>query len=113
MEVIMSIADAILTQIRQAGQPRTIRATETITGKEPIDIGGLGLLLYMLMQMQQPGAKLGTTPLPGARTFGGADVLGQAPASFGPSASPVAQGFGGMDPSQLMAAILSAGGGGF
>lgn len=106
----MSIADAILTQIRQAGQPRTITQKETVTGKEPIDIGGLGLLLYMMMEMQK-GMKLPTEPaggvIPPSGPMAGLQGMGGMP-SFGAPAQ--AQGFGAMDPMQLIMAILGGGG---
>jgi len=104
----MSIADAILTQIQQAGQPRTIKSSETVTGKEPVDIGGLGLLLYIMMEMQK---KTPTAPMGGeASPFGGLMGMGMGDLmpSFGaPGATPSAgQGFGGMDPMQLIMSIL-------
>ena len=95
----MSIADAILRQIQQAGQPRTIKSTETVTGKEPIDIGGLGLLLYIMMEMQK---KTPTGPMGGpvaGGIFPGSELMGLgAPAQ--------AQGFGGMDPMQMIMSIM-------
>jgi len=101
----MAIADAILRQIQQAGQPRTVTQTETVTGKEPIDIGGLGLLLYMLMEMQKGG--MPTAPsgevIPPSGPMAGLQGMGGMP-SFGAPAQ--AQGFGGMDPMQLIMAIL-------
>jgi len=108
----MGIADAIITQIQQAGQPRTIKSTETVTGKEPIDIGGLGLLLYMLLQgMGKKGPQIGETALPGAREFLGGTMptMGLAPSTFPASQ---AQSFGGMDPMQLIKLILSGAGAG-
>lgn len=106
----MSIADAILTQIRQAGQPRTVKSTETVTGKEPIDIGGLGLLLYMLMQGMGKG---GGAPLGGPEAggiFPGSGLMGMGnlmPGLGAPAATPSAgQGFGAMDPMQLIMSIL-------
>lgn len=97
----MSIADAILTQIRQAGQPRTIKSTETVTGKEPVDIGGMGLLLYMLLEMGKGKGAPGVGPGPVGGLMGMGD-LGK------PGYSPplTGQGFGGMDPMQLIMAIL-------
>lgn len=103
----MGIADAILTQIQQAGQPRTIKSTETVTGKEPIDIGSLGLLLYMLMEGM--GGKPPTQPLGGGVSpFGGLQGMGNLMPSFGmPAGAPSAgQGFSGMDPMQLIMSIL-------
>ncbi len=102
----MSIADAILTQIQQAGQPRTIKSTETVTGKEPVDIGGLGLLLYMLLQGMGKGAG---APLGGPEAggvFPGSDLMGMGNImpSFG--APTQAQGFGGMDPMQMIMSLM-------
>ena len=108
----MSIADAILTQIQQAGQPRTVKSTETVTGKEPIDIGGLGMLLYMLMEMQKgtqiPGAPMGGPEAGGMFPGAGLMGMGNLMPSFGaPAAAPSAGGgFGGMDPMQLIMSIL-------
>jgi len=112
----MSIADAILTQIQQAGQPRTIKSTETVTGKEPIDIGSLGMLLFMLMQGmgKGPGGPLGG---PGAGgMFPGSELMGMGnlmPGFGAPAAAPAAGGgFGGMDPMQLIMSILQGAPGG-
>lgn len=104
----MGIADAILTQIQQAGQPRTVTQKETVTAKEPIDIGGLGLLLYMLMEMQagQPQTQLGVTGLPAAGAMG-AGIPGLAPGAFTSSPFQAAgQGYGAMDPMQLIMSIF-------
>ena len=103
----MSIADAILTQIQQAGQPRTIKSTETVTGKEPVDIGSLGLLLYMLMQGmggQPPGAPLGG-PEAGSM-FPGAGLQGMENLMPSLGAPTQAQGFGGMDPMQMIMQLI-------
>lgn len=108
----MAIADAILNQIQQAGQPRTVRSTETVTGKEPVDIGGLGLLLYMLMQGMGGG---GGAPLGGPEAggmFPGSDLMGMGnlmPSFGAPSPSPVSAGqnFGGMDPMQLIMSLIN------
>ena len=102
----MSIADAILTQIQQAGQPRTIKSTETVTGKEPIDIGGLGMLLFMLMQGMGKG---GGAPLGGPEAGGifpgaGLQGMGNLMPSFGAPAQ--AQGVGGMDPMQMIMQLI-------
>jgi hypothetical protein len=103
----MSIADAILTQIRQAGQPRTVTSTETVTGKEPVDIGGLGLLLYMLMEMQPKGPN--EPPMVGEGSpFGQLRGMDNLMPSFGAAAPSAGLGFGGMDPMQLITAILGA-----
>lgn len=110
----MSIADAILTQIQQAGQPRTIKSTETVTGKEPVDIGSLGLLLYMLMEGMGKGAG---APLGGPESggmFPGAGLMGMGnlTPSFGAPAGPAigpasaGQGFGGMDPMQMIMQLI-------
>ena len=60
-----SIADAIFSQMRQAGQPRTTTTTGTAdttqTSNEPIDMGQLGLLLYFLLNKN----KTTITPMPG------------------------------------------------
>jgi len=53
------IAEAILNQIRQAGQPRVVKETITTKGDEPLNLPGLGLLLYMMMT----GQKTPTQPL--------------------------------------------------
>ncbi len=107
----MSIADAILTQIQQAGQPRTIKSTETVTGKEPVDIGGLGLLLYMLLQGMGKG---GGAPLGGPEAggvFPGSDLMGMGNImpSFGAPApaAPAGGGFGGMDPMQMIMQLIN------
>ena len=104
----MAIADAILTQIQQAGQPRTIKSTETVTGKEPVDIGSLGLLLYMLMQGMGPGGPVGEPEAGGIFPGGGLQGMENLMPSFGaPAAAPSAGGgFGGMDPMQLIMSIL-------
>ncbi len=106
----MAIADAILTQIQQAGQPRTIKSTETVTGKEPVDIGGLGLLLYMLLQGMGKGAG---APLGGPEAggmFPGSDLMGMGNImpSFGAPAvaAPAGGGFGGMDPMQMIMSLM-------
>jgi len=110
----MGIADAILTQIQQAGQPRTIKSTETVTGKEPIDIGSLGLLLYMLMEGMGKGAggPLGGPEAGGIFPGAGLQGMGNLMPSFGtPSATPSAGlGFGGMAPMQLIKSMLSGAG---
>lgn len=60
------IAEQILEQIERAGQPRTITQKTTTTGREPFDIGGLGLLIYMLMsQGEGAGTEVGGEPIPG------------------------------------------------
>lgn len=105
----MSIADAILRQIQQAGQPRTVTQTETVTGKEPVDIGSLGLLLYMLLQSQQKG--LPTEPVGGqVSPFGGLQGMESLMPSFGaPAGAPsMGQGFGAMDPMQLIMKLIGA-----
>jgi len=106
----MAIADAILRQIEQAGQPRTIKSTETVTGKEPIDIGGLGMLLFMLMQGMGKGAG---APLGGPEAggvFPGAELMGMGnlmPSFGAPAAAPSAGGgFGGMDPMQMIMQLI-------
>ena len=103
----MSIADAILNQIQQAGQPRTIKSTETVTGKEPIDIGGLGMLLFMLMQGMgkgAPGAPLGGPEAGGIFPGAGLQGMENLMPSFG--APTQAQGFGGMDPMQMIMQLI-------
>lgn len=117
----MSIADAILTQIQQAGQPRTVKSTETVTGKEPVDIGSLGLLLYMLMQGMGKGGAGG--PLGGPEAggvFPGSELMGMGNLmpSFGAPAGPAmgapsaGGGFGGMDPMQMIMMLLRGASGG-
>lgn len=112
----MGIADAIITQIEQAGQPRTIKSTETVTGKESIDIGGLGLLLYMLMQGmgKGPGGPLGGPEAGGIFPGAGLQDMGNLMPSFGaPGVAPSAGGgLGSMDPMQLIKLILSGAGAG-
>jgi len=108
----MAIADAILRQIQQAGQPRTVMQTETVTGKEPIDIGGLGMLLFMLMQGmggKTPGAPLGGPEAGGVFPGAGLMGMGNLMPSFGaPAATPSAgQGFGGMDPMQMIMSLIN------
>ena len=100
-----SIADLIMNQMAQAGKPRT--TTSTITApNEPLDLGSLGLLLFMLLQQNKAGAagqqgpsdfalsqltpQLPTLPQPGLATGG-------TPSSFAT---------GQMNPMQLMMAIL-------
>lgn len=102
----MSIADAILTQIQQAGQPRTITSKETVTAKEPIDIGGLGLLLYMLMEGMKKGPV--QAPIVGEMpgSFGQLQGMGDIMPSFGAPASPAGQAFGGMDPMQMIMQLI-------
>jgi hypothetical protein len=62
-----------MNQMSMAGKPRTATGTQTIsTPQEPVNIGQLGMLLYMLMQMDQDGGTknlLGATPTPAARTL--------------------------------------------
>lgn len=106
----MSIADAILTQIQQAGQPRTVKSTETLTAKEPIDIGGLGLLLYMLLEMnkkqqQVPGV---TGPLPSLATPAGSVSPLTGLQGMGAGGVAGGLGFGAMDPMQLILKLFGA-----
>lgn len=113
----MAIADAILRQIQQAGQPRTVKSTETVTGKEPVDIGGLGLLLYMLLQGmggKTPGAPLGGPEaggvFPGSELMGMGNLMPSFGAPAGPPMGPApsaGQNFGGMDPMQLIMSLIN------
>jgi len=124
MGVIMSIADAILNQIQQAGQPRVTKQRETVTAKEPVNIGGMGLLLYMLLEMMGEGPPTeplgGGVPISGAGELRGMEniapsgVTSPGPVvspSPGPaSAAPPGRSYGGMDPMQLLMSILRASG---
>ncbi len=47
------IAESLLKQVGQAGQPRIAKSTTTTTGKEAPNIGMLGLLLAMLLEGEQ------------------------------------------------------------
>lgn len=50
-EPLQSLASLIFNQMMRAGQPRTVtRTVETMTPREPIDIGSLGLLIYFLLE---------------------------------------------------------------
>lgn len=108
----MAIADAILRQIQSAGQPRTVKSTETVTGKEPIDLGGLGLLLYMLMQGMGKGPNEPPMVAEG-NPFGGLQGMENLMPSFGAPAGPAmgapsaGQNFGGMDPMQLIMSLIN------
>lgn len=111
----MALADAILRQIQTAGQPKKY-VTETVqTSKEPLDVGGLGLTLALLMMGMQNKPEiqtdLGVTPTPPATGFLGGTMptMGQAPSAF---PAPQAQNFGMMDPAQLLQMIMGASGGG-
>ena len=44
------IAQSLVSQIQQAGQPRIAKSTTTITGEEAPNIGMMGLLLAMLLE---------------------------------------------------------------
>jgi len=97
-----SIADLIYSQMQTAGKPRTVTTTAT-QPNEPLDLGSLGLLLYMLLQNQK---KTGATT-------GGPDFASLIPSAMGgigpgsPAIGPSSvSGAGGMDPMSLMMAIL-------
>lgn len=44
------IAESLVGQIQQAGQPRIAKSTTTVTGKEAPNIGMLGLLLALMLE---------------------------------------------------------------
>jgi len=70
-----SIADLIYSQMAQAGKPRTTTqqttgtttGTSTLSAKSPLDLGSLGLLLYMMLSggNKTPGG-LGAASSPAA-----------------------------------------------
>ena len=100
------IAESLIGQVQQAGQPRIAKSTTTMTGKEAPNIGMMGLLLAMLLEGEEknippatdpsalgptggfmPTEMLGETPT-SASGLNVADVLSQAPGSFGTPAPP-------------------------
>lgn len=58
------IADLIYEQMARAGQPRTVTQTGTVEQKSPLDLGSLGMLLYMMLSQGKNKESIGTTPAP-------------------------------------------------
>ena len=95
-----SIADLIYSQMQTAGKPRTVTTTAT-QPNEPLDLGSLGLLLYMLLQGQKKSA---ATAAAGPNV---ASLIPSAMGGVGAGASGMGSATaGGMDPMSLMMAIL-------
>ena len=109
-----SIADLIYNQMMTAGKPRTTTQTSTGTStlkqQSPLDIGSLGLLLYLILSGQNktsPG--LGSASSPAAlQSFiqGPMSSIGTLPAS---SYSPAS--WGQANPLQLILSLLGGTGG--
>lgn len=78
-----SIADLIYSQMQTAGKPRTTTQTSTGTStlqqKSPLDLGSLGLLLYMMLSGQNK-TSIGTTPTPSGIDL--TRLIGQAPGTM-------------------------------
>ncbi len=98
--------DAILSQMRQAGKPRTT-TQETVQEQPapPIDIGTIAMVLAMLLGKSQP-AGLGNTAMPPVR-----DTSNLFNSVFGAAAPAVsdfganAPAWGEMDPYSILAKI--------
>ena len=112
------IAEAILRQIRRAGQPYVIKEKTTMpTEEEPLNLPGLGLLLYMMMT-QDKGTKIpGAYPPTG---FGGLDISsffggGQPPGPIGTGTRGFGDiglsGLGSMSPVDILNLVTSGMGG--
>lgn len=63
-----SIADLIFNQMQTAGKPRTTTqqttGTQTLKQQSPLDIGSLGLLLYLILSGNKSGSGLGADQAP-------------------------------------------------
>jgi hypothetical protein len=78
-----SIADLIFSQMQTAGKPRTTTqqttGTQTLKQQSPLDVGSLGLLLYLMLSGQKK-TSLGTTAAPAATNL--TSLIGQAPGTM-------------------------------
>jgi len=100
-----SIADLIYSQMAQAGKPRTTtqQSTGTTTGTQtlkqnsPLDLGSLGLLLYLMLSGKNK-TSIGTTPAPaGINT---SSLINQVPGTMSQ-----------LNPLQLILSLLGGAGG--
>lgn len=78
-----TIADLIYNQMQTAGKPRTTtqRTTGTTSATEnaPLDLGSLGLLLYMMLSGRNK-TSIGTTATPAATNL--SSIIGSAPGTM-------------------------------
>jgi hypothetical protein len=89
-----SIADLIYNQMATAGKPRTTTqqttgtttGTSTLSAKSPLDLGSLGLLLYLMLSGRNK-TKLQETPTPPGVDM--TSLIGQAPGTMSQQQNPL------------------------